>query len=125
MYLVTITARPRVLAGLTALALQVAGCRGGGEWTAPPTPIAAVTIVPESIEVVVRGTVQLTAATWDPSGRAASGRAVAWASSHPAVATVSASGLVTALLKGSTTVTVTCEDRRATAVVIVFVPMGV
>jgi hypothetical protein len=125
MHLVTITARPRVLAGLTALALQVAGCRGGGEWTAPPRPIAAVAIVPESIEVVVGGAVQLTAAMWDASGRAASGRAVTWASSHPAVATVSATGLVTARLKGSTTVTVTCEDRRATAVVIVFVPMGV
>jgi len=125
MHLVTITARPRVLAGLTALALQVAGCRGGGEWTAPPPPIAAVTIVPESIEIVVGGAVQLTAAMWDASGRAASGRAVTWASSHPAVATVSATGFVTALLKGSTTVTVTCEDRRATAVVIVFLPMGV
>ena len=125
MHLVTITARPRVLAGLTALALQVAGCRGGGEWTAPPPPIAAVAIVPESAEVVVRETVQLTAATWNASGRAVGHRAVTWASSHPAVATVSATGLVTALLKGSTTVTATCEDRRATAVVIVFVAMGV
>ena len=30
-----------------------------------------------------------------------------------------------ALNRGSTTVAVTCEDRRATAVVIVFVAMGV
>jgi len=55
-----------------------------------------VRIVPESVEVVVRGAVQLTAAT-----------------------------LVTALKRGSTTVTFTCQDRRATAVVIVFLPMGV
>ena len=96
MHLVTITARPRVLAGLTALALLIAACGSGGEATAPRQPVAAVRIVPESVEVVVRGTVQLTAAT-----------------------------LVTALKRGSTTVTFTCQDRRATAVVIVFLPMGV
>jgi hypothetical protein len=119
--LVTISALPRVLAALTAIGLQVAACQS----TAPPPPIAAVTIVPESIEVVVRGAVQLTAAMWDASGRSARGRVVTWASSDPSVATVSATGLVTARLKGSTTVTVTCEDQRATAVIIVFVPMGV
>jgi len=121
MHLATITALPRIVLALAPAALLMAACQS----TAPPPPIAAVTIVPESIEIVVGGAAQLTAAMWDASGRAASGRAVTWASSHPAVATVSATGLVTARLKGSTTVTVTCEDRRATAVVIVFVPMGV
>jgi len=38
---------------------------------------------------------------------------------------VSATGLVTTLLGGSTTITVTCDGRRATAVVVVFLPMGV
>ena len=108
-------------ATITALTLLIAACGV----TAPPEPVAAVRIVPESVEVVVRGTVQLTAATWDASGRAVGHRAVTWASSNPAVGTVSATGLVTALNKGSTTVTATCEDRRATAVVIVFLPMGV
>jgi uncharacterized protein YjdB len=125
MHLVTITARPRVLAALTALALVIASCGSEDEATAPRQPVAAVRIVPESAELVVRGTVQLTAAMWDASGGTVSGRAATWASSHPGVATVSATGLVTALNKGSTTVTATCEDRRATAVVIVFVPMGV
>jgi uncharacterized protein YjdB len=92
---------------------------------APPPPVAAVTIVPESSEVVVRGTVQLTAAMWDASGRAIHGRAMIWASSDPAVGSVSSTGLVTALLGGSTTITITCEGRRATAVVVVFLPMGV
>jgi uncharacterized protein YjdB len=106
-------------AGLAGLA--VVAC----DSTAPRPPIAAVTIVPESIEIVVGGAVQLTAAMWDASGRSARGRVVTWASSHPAVATVSATGLVTALLQGSTTITATCEGRRGTAVVVVFLPMGV
>jgi len=125
MHPATITTLPRVFAALTAFVLLIAACGSGGEATAPPQAVAAVRIVPESVEVVVRGTVQLTAATWDASGRAVGHLAVTWASSHPAVATVSATGLVTALLRGSTTVTVTCEDRRATAVVIVFLPKGV
>jgi Big-like domain-containing protein len=86
-------------AGL-ATALLVAACQS----TAPPPPVAAVTIVPESIEIVVGGAVQLTATMWDASGRAASGRAVTWASSNPTVGIVSATGLVTALNRGSTTV---------------------
>jgi uncharacterized protein YjdB len=105
--------------------LLVVACGSGGEWTAPPPPVAAVTIKPESVEVVVRGTVQLTATTWDASGRAVHGRAVTWASSNRAVGMVSATGLVTALIRGSTTITVTCGGERGTAVVVVFVPMGV
>ena len=112
----------RMVTGLAALVLLVAAC---GESTAPPPPIAAVTIVPESVEVVVRGTVQLTPAMWDASGSAVRERAMTWASSDPAVGTVSSTGLVTALLRGSTTITLTCEGRRATAVVVVFLPMGV
>ena len=87
-------------------------------------PIAAVTIVPESVAVVTRGTVQLSATMWDATGRVARGRGLMWASGSPAVATVSPTGLVTALLEGSTTVTATCQGRSDTTVV-VFLPMGV
>ena len=112
----------RIVGRLAPFVLLVAAC---GESTAPPPPIAAVTIVPESVEVVVHGTVQLTGAVWDASGRAVRGRAITWASSDPVVGSVSSTGLVTAFLRGSTTITVTCEGRRATAVVVVFLPMGV
>ena len=112
----------RIVGWLAPFVLLVAAC---GESTAPPPPIAAVTIVPESVEVVVHGTVQLTAAMWDASGRPVPGRAMTWTSSDDAVGSVSSTGLVTAFLGGSTTITVTCEGRRATAVVVVFLPMGV
>ena len=112
----------RVVARLAPLMLLIAACR---EPMAPLPSIAAVTVVPESVEVVVRGSVQLTAAMWDASGLAVPGRAVTWASSEPSVGSVSATGLVTGLLRGSTTITVTCEGRRATAVVVVFLSMGV
>src|SRR5207248_396923 len=44
----------RIVGWLAPFVLLVAAC---GESTAPPPPIAAVTIVPESVEVVVHGTV--------------------------------------------------------------------
>jgi len=113
-----LTRRLIPLVGFTLLLIACAS-------TAPPPPVVALTIVPVTTELVVGATVQLTAATWDASGRAVGHRAVTWASSNPTVGIVSATGLVTALNRGSTTVTVTCEDRRATAVVIVFLPMGV
>jgi len=57
----------RTATRLATVVLLVAAC---GEATAPPLPIAAVTIVPESVQVVVHGAVQLTAAMWDAAGRA-------------------------------------------------------
>lgn len=113
----------RALAKLTLLALLLAAC--AGDATAPPPPIVVVTIEPDSVEVVVLGTAQLTATMWDAAGRAVGGRTMTWASSDPAVGSVSSTGLVTALIRGSTTITVTCEGWSATAVVIVFLPMGV
>jgi len=114
-----------VVTALTALIALLAACGTGDPSTAPSQPVAGVSIVPEAVEVVVRETVQLTAAMWDASGRSVRGRAMTWASSNPSVGRVSSTGLVTALVRGSTTITVTCEGRRATAVVVVFLPMGV
>jgi uncharacterized protein YjdB len=104
-----------------AFALIVAAC----ESTAPPPPVAAVTVVPVTVELVVGATMQLTAATWDASGGVLQGRGVTWGNSDPSVGTVSATGLVRALTRGSTTITATSEGRQATSVVIVHLPMGV
>jgi uncharacterized protein YjdB len=84
-----------------------------------------LTIAPETTEIVVGATVQLTAATWDADGHVLVGRDVTWGHSDPSVGTVSATGLVTAHAKGSTTITATSEGRRCTSVVIVRRAMGV
>jgi uncharacterized protein YjdB len=93
--------------------------------TSPPPPVAVVTIVPETTELVVGASMQLTAATWDASGRVLPGRAVIWANSDPTVGTISATGPVKALTRGSTTITATSEGQRGTSVVIVHLAMGV
>jgi len=103
-------------------ALFVSMCRSAGE---PSAPVAAVTIEPVSAEVVVGGTVQLTAATWDAAGGVLHGRVVTWAQSDPTVGTVSATGLATAVAGGSLTITATSEGQRGTSIVTVHLAMGV
>ncbi len=61
----------RALVRLAPLALLLAAC--AGDPIAPPSPVAAVTIEPESVEVAVHGTAQLTATLWEASGSAIRG----------------------------------------------------
>jgi plastocyanin len=93
-----------------AVFLLVSGCGGGGrDTTAPPGPIASVTVGGPATNVVVNGTLQLSATPKDANGTTLSGLpAASWASSNTAAATVGAStGLVTGVAVGSTNITAT------------------
>jgi len=85
--------------------------------TAVSAPVASVAVNPASASVPVGQTVQLTATPEDANGSALIGRVVTWASSVPGVATVSASGLVTAVAAGTATLTATSEGQSGTATV--------
>src|SRR5216117_3724927 len=74
----------------------VATVNGAGQAT-------GVAVSPASASVQVGQTVQLAATPRDANGNPLSGRAVSWASSNTAVATVSGSGLVTGVTAGSAT----------------------
>ena len=82
-------------------------------------PVASVTVSPAAAALLVGQTAQLTATPKDANGSPLSGRAVAWASSAPAVATISANGLVTGVAAGTATLTATCEGQNGTATVTV------
>src|SRR2546422_7428294 len=108
---------PRILGRLlaTAAAVLLVTCRNEG----PATAGASVTVTPPAPTVVVAGTVQLTATTKDANGSVLSGRVVTWASGTPAVATVSATGLVTGAAKGGATLAATTAVQQGTAAVAV------
>jgi len=74
---------------LTAALLMGIACNDS---TSPPAPaaIASVTVAPSPSTLLVGSTAQLTATTKDSAGNVLTGRAVTWASSNTAVATVSA-----------------------------------
>ncbi|HEV2146305.1 MAG TPA: lamin tail domain-containing protein [Longimicrobiaceae bacterium] len=75
----------------------------------PAGPPATVTVSPSSVTVEVGSAQQLSATAVDANGKTTS-TTYAWSSSSPAVATVDAAGLVTALAAGSATIRATAEN---------------
>ena len=102
---------------LFTILLLLASCGGGGdggngEPTAPPpqppaTP-TSITLSPDSVNLAALvQTQQLTARVTDSNGNTVSNPSITWTSSESGVATVSNSGLVSAVANGTATVTAT------------------
>jgi trimeric autotransporter adhesin len=112
-------------AGLvTALAPGSAIITGASEGKSAPSsitvssvPVASVAVAPAGSQIVVGQTTQLTAEPRDASGQPLAGRAVSWSSSDPSVASVSSTGLVTAVAPGQATITATSEAAAGTSTV--------
>ncbi len=105
---------------LLTLLLTVAACGGGGGTTGPDIEgVASVSISPSSPSVAVGGTIQLTATPRNVDGISLTGKSVTWSSSALGVATVSPSGLVTAVAPGNATLTATSEGKSGTTQVTV------
>ena len=82
--------------------------------------VASVVVTPGNATLVSLGeTVQLTASARDASGNTISGKTLAWSSSADGVATVNATGLVTAVANGSATITATADGIAGTATIVV------
>lgn len=90
---------------------------------AAPTPtVAVVTVAPSSSSMLVGAAVQLAATDHDQGGNVLSGQTNTWQSSNAAVATVSATGLVTAVAAGTATITATDGAVSGSATVNVSAP---
>ena len=110
------------LAPFAALALLVAmACSDDDPATAPPppVPVATVTVTPLTQTLVVGATGTLTATLADAAGRPITGRPITWTSHRTEVATVSASGVVTAVAEGVAQIDATSEGKYATANIVV------
>lgn len=81
-------------------------CGGGGD-----VPVTGVTISPKTVSITVGATSQLSASV---SPANATNKSVTYKSSDVTIATVSATGLVTALKAGTVTITVTTVDGGKT-----------
>ncbi|WP_428277058.1 Ig-like domain-containing protein [Candidatus Palauibacter sp.] len=96
---------------LTLLVSLMASCSESGPPSGPAPPprtpprAATVTVNPPAVELHAWGdTVRLTAEVRDQYGETMSGVSVTWESSAPDIATVGASGLVTAVSNGAATI---------------------
>jgi uncharacterized protein YjdB/alpha-tubulin suppressor-like RCC1 family protein len=112
-----------VAPGSAALAAESEGKRGALNVTIKPAPVASVTIDPPP-EVTTGEAAQLAVRLKDPRGNPLSGRAVAWTSDSPKVATVSPTGMVNGLESGTAKVTAASEGKSWTVTVTV-VPVPV
>lgn len=96
----------RLVAGIIAFGM---GC---GEGTAPPAPVATVTIAPATVDIVPGGTEILQAIPKDAAGSTLTNRMTEWSTSDPSTATVAA-GVVTGVALGTATITATIEGHAA------------
>ncbi|MBI3569273.1 MAG: Ig domain-containing protein [Gemmatimonadetes bacterium] len=112
-------AHPRTaLAAMLVLLAGTVQCSGGP--TEPKVvPVGTVQVSPANAALLVGQASQLSAATLDAAGNALAGRTVTWSSSDAGKASVSSSGLVSAVAPGSATITATSEGRSGTATVTV------
>lgn len=105
-----------VSAGVAVISATSEGKTGQGTVTVTAIPVASVAIDPNSASLGVGQTVQLSATARSAADVVLTDRPVAWSSSNSAVATVSASGLVTAVAAGGpVNITATVEGKTASA----------
>jgi uncharacterized protein YjdB len=115
-----------VAPGDATIAATVGGQCGAAVVTVVPPAVATVTLVANSPSVVVGASTRVVATVRDSGGNALAGRAVTYASSAPAVATVDGAGLVAAVAVGTATITATVDGQSGSAVITVApVPVAV
>ncbi|HEX5073017.1 MAG TPA: Ig-like domain-containing protein [Gemmatimonadaceae bacterium] len=105
--------------GTVPVAASVEGHSAVAEIQILPVPVVAVRVSPSSRDLTVGQTSQLIAEPLDAQGNVLSGRSVAWSSGRPSVATVSATGLVTAILPGNAIITATVEGKSGVGAITV------
>jgi uncharacterized protein YjdB len=89
------------------------------EESAPPPAVNSVVVSPAEAEINVGSTRQYTALVTDAEGLGVPGAEITWKTGNPAVATVSATGLVTAVAEGSAQITATVSGKTGSAQVVV------
>lgn len=105
--------------GTVQVAASAGGRSGFAEVTVTATPVATVHVSPANRSLYVEESFQFTAEARDGAGNALADRPITWSSNNPGIATVSASGLVTALSPGGAIITASAEGKSAPASVTV------
>lgn len=89
-----------------------------------PVPVTTVTVTPPASTLNINTTVQLTATVRGPAGQVLSDRQVTWSTSNDASASVSVTGVVTAVASGDpVTISATSEGIVGTAIITVRAPI--
>jgi len=111
-----------VAQGNATVSAAVEGKTGQADVTVSPVPAASVRLTPRTAVLEPGATRQLTAVALDADGNVLEGRAIEWTTDAPAVATVTATGLVQAVAPGYADITATIEGKSSTTSVTVTTP---
>lgn len=111
-----------LLPGSARIAVSAGGKSATADITVAARDVASVVVNPPTLSIRVGVSTPLQALTLDAEGGTLTGRAVTWNSSAPAIATVSASGVVTGVAAGAATITATSAGRVGQAAVTVTLP---
>jgi uncharacterized protein YjdB len=109
--------------GTVLISATVEGKVGTSTWKVI-TSVDRVAIAPLSADIPLGSNRQLAANVLDAEGNAISGRPIVWSSSNSTVATVSVSGLVSAVALGTATITATVEGKSGSATITVVDPVA-
>jgi photosystem II stability/assembly factor-like uncharacterized protein len=112
----------RHASSLLIVVLALASCQGHDTASPGPGPLATISLTTSSVVVVPAGNLAVTATPRDAAGNVLTGLPVTWTSSSPVVATIDATGLVTALADGRTTLTATIGGKSASVTITVLSP---
>ena len=88
---------------------------------APPVVIGRVDLLPASAVLAIGDTLRFQATVFDDAGHQVLGQPIAWSSTNTAIATISGSGLVTAIAVGNTRVIASVQGKSDTSTVNVVV----
>ncbi|MCC6243438.1 MAG: Ig-like domain-containing protein [Gemmatimonadaceae bacterium] len=100
--------------GPVTVTATAGGRSGSAAVTVVPPAVATVTVAPTDGQISVGATRMFSATARDALGTVLTDETVLWSSSVPAIASVSTSGLVTALAEGTATVTATVRGVSGT-----------
>lgn len=114
-----------VAVGTAKITATSEGKAGTADVTVTPVPVATVEVTPVRADISIGQTVVLKATAKDARGNVLAGRAVTWTSGGPSVATVSNTGVVTAVGTGSALIFASVEGRSGSATVNVTPPAPV
>jgi uncharacterized protein YjdB len=103
--------------GSVPIAASVEGKSAIAQIQVIPVPVVAVRVSPASRDLTVGEAAQLTAEPVDARGAVLPNRSVAWSSNRPNVASVSATGVVSAASPGSAVITATVEGKSGVAAI--------
>lgn len=103
--------------GETTIIATINGRRGERLLRVVPLPVQRVDVAPAEATIPRGATVQLATSLFDAGGGVLTGRVVSWSSSDTLLATVSATGVVTARAPGTAIISATSEGATASSTI--------